>query len=170
MTDDTFSDSSLFRLARTVGEALLSNKLTAATAESCTGGWIARCLTDIAGSSSWFDRGFVTYSNEAKVDMLGVSLASLENEGAVSAVVAREMVDGVMNACRVDVAVAVTGIAGPVGGSTDKPVGTVYLAGLRRDGPRLDRHYVFEGGRDMVRRRTVVEALGMLRSLASAST
>lgn len=168
MTDDSCGDSSLFRLAEAVGEVLLSGKLTAATAESCTGGWIARCLTDIAGSSSWFDRGFVTYSNQAKMDMLGVSSVSLEKEGAVSGVVAREMVDGVMQSCRVDVAVAVTGIAGPTGGSADKPVGTVYLAGSRRDGPRVDHHRVFQGGREMVRRRTVLEALEILRALASA--
>lgn len=156
-------------LAKRVAE--LAAELTArgwkmAAAESCTGGWIAKCCTDLAGSSTWFDRGFVTYSNEAKIEMLGVDAATLEGQGAVSREVALQMAQGARRRAGVDAAVAVTGIAGPDGGTADKPVGTVWfgwlLAGREAEAAAMQ----FDGGRDAVRRQTVDHALdGLLRRL-----
>nr|WP_316655053.1 CinA family protein [uncultured Gellertiella sp.] len=137
-----------------------------ATAESCTGGLIAGALTDIAGSSAVVDRGFVTYSNEAKVDMLGVSQTTLAEFGAVSRQTALQMAAGALSRSRADVAVAVTGIAGPGGGSPEKPVGLVHLAAKARDGRSLhhEMHYG-DLGRDGIRRATVRTALEMLGEL-----
>lgn len=115
-------------LASKLGKLLLERKLKLALAESCTGGWIAQCVTDISGSSQWFDRGFVTYSNEAKKEMLGVNEPTLNAFGAVSMETAKEMAMGALLRSRADIALAVTGIAGPDGGTPDKPVGLVYLA------------------------------------------
>ena len=134
-----------------------------ATAESCTGGLIAAACTDLAGSSNWFERGFVTYSNEAKTQMLGVDAALIEAHGAVSEVVARAMAFGAVRHSRARVSVAVTGIAGPAGGSTDKPVGTVWFA-FMVDG-RLDSETRrFDGDRAAVRAATVEHALAGLVS------
>ena len=137
-----------------------------ATAESCTGGLIAGALTEIAGSSAVFDRGFVTYSNEAKAQMLGVPIEHTENPGAVSDLVAREMVSGALENSRAHVAVAVTGIAGPDGGSPEKPVGLVYIAAQSRDGIAevQECRFAEEGAdsRQEIRRRTVETALEML--------
>jgi len=134
-----------------------------ATAESCTGGLIAAACTDLAGSSNWFDRGFVTYSNEAKTQMLGVEAALIETHGAVSEAVARAMASGAVRQSRARVSVAVTGIAGPAGGSIDKPVGTVWFA-FMVDG-RLDAQVRrFEGDRAAVRAATVEHALAGLVS------
>ena len=136
-----------------------------ATAESCTGGLIAGCLTAIAGSSAVVDRGFVTYSNEAKQDLIGVPASLIDTHGAVSEEVARAMAEGVLANSRADLAVSVTGIAGPGGGSADKPVGLVHIGAARRDGPRLHERHVFPGDRDAIRMATVAAALRLIRAL-----
>jgi len=149
----------LEELAGRAGKLLLEQGRMLVTAESCTGGWVAKCITDIAGSSAWFDRGFVTYSNRAKQDMLDVAAATLEVHGAVSADTVSEMVRGALAHSRADVAVAVSGIAGPGGGAPDKPVGTVWFAWLVPGGaPRVDRRQ-FDGDREAVRRQAVARAL-----------
>ena len=146
------SVSSLADVLRARGERL-------ATAESCTGGLIAAACTDLAGSSDWFERGFVTYSNDAKTELLGVDAALIAAHGAVSEPVALAMAAGAMVHSRADWAVAVTGIAGPGGGSAEKPVGLVWLAWCRRgEAPRAERH-VFPGDRAAVRGATVARAL-----------
>jgi nicotinamide-nucleotide amidase len=134
-----------------------------ATAESCTGGLIAATLTEIAGSSDVLDRGFVTYSNDAKTDMLGVPAEMIGQYGAVSAEVAGAMAQGALDRSRATVAVSVTGVAGPGGGSTEKPVGLVYIGLARRDQPEplIERH-VFDGRRHEVRLQTVVRAIDLL--------
>ncbi len=159
-------DKALETLARKVGEGLNKLGLSMVTAESCTGGWIAKAMIDIPGSSGWFDRGFVTYSNESKQEMLGVSAETLRNEGAVSEATAREMVQGALAGSRASVAVAVSGIAGPGGGTEDKPVGTVYIAWQREGAEVLVRCVHLDGDREQVRRQTVVSALeGVLELL-----
>ena len=156
-------------LAERLGRVLNARGWTVATAESCTGGLIAAAITEIAGSSAWFDRGFVTYSNEAKVEMLGVSATTLDAHGAVSEATAREMVAGALARSSATIAVAVTGIAGPAGGTPAKPVGLVWLAWGRRDGP-VDAHSAhFEGDRAAVRAATVEQALEGLIERASAA-
>jgi nicotinamide-nucleotide amidase len=141
--------------------------LKIATAESCTGGLVAAALTDIAGSSAVVDRGFVTYSNEAKQQMLGVSAATLKRHGAVSAETVAAMARGALKNSQADLAVAITGIAGPGGGSKQKPVGLVYFAAARRGGSRLARVRRYGSiGRRHVRRRSVAEALALLELLA----
>lgn len=161
------TDAHIARLATRVGRRLLKTGRIAATAESCTGGWIAKAMTDIAGSSAWFVEGFVTYGNDAKVRRLGVPAALLKAHGAVSEAVARAMIRGALAHTQADVAVAVTGIAGPGGAVPDKPVGTVWLAWGLREAGRLRittqlKH--FRGDRDAVRRKTVCAALsGMWR-------
>ena len=132
------------------------------TAESCTGGLIAGLLTGIAGSSDVFDRAFVTYSNAAKVEMLGVSPALLDEHGAVSEAVARAMAGGALARSQASVAVAVTGIAGPGGGSADKPVGLVHFACARSDGATVAERHVFGGDRTAVRLAAAEAALGLL--------
>lgn len=142
--------------------------LSVSTAESCTGGLVAGALTEIAGSSDVVDRGFVTYSNAAKMDVLGVSAATLRTHGAVSADTAREMVTGLLAAAGTSLGVAVTGIAGPGGGSAEKPVGLVHFAALRADGRMIERREVFAGqDRPGVRRLSVLTALAMLAELAA---
>ncbi|MFO1080798.1 MAG: CinA family protein [Reyranellaceae bacterium] len=136
------------------------------TAESCTGGLIAATLTAIAGSSDVVDRAFVTYANEAKREMLGVSWDALLGHGAVSEPVAQAMARGALLRSAADLAVSVTGVAGPGGGSADKPVGLVYLGAARRDGEGFVERHVFPGDRDSVRRVAVLTALTMLASLA----
>lgn len=154
-------------LAATLGEALSARGWLLATAESCTGGWVAEAVTAIAGSSSWFDRGFVTYSNEAKQEMLGVQVATLAQHGAVSEAVVREMAEGALVRSRADLALAISGIAGPTGGSAEKPVGTVWIAWGTRAGEQLARCFHFDGDRTAVRRQSVAAALqGALRMLA----
>jgi nicotinamide-nucleotide amidase len=145
---------------------LTERKLKVATAESCTGGLIAAMLTEVPGSSMVVDRGFVTYSNEAKTEMLGVEPDLIQRVGAVSAEVATAMVEGAIARSDADLAVAVTGIAGPDGGSPEKPVGLVYLAAMRRGGtPVLAEHRFGDIGRAKVRLATVREALAMLSAL-----
>jgi nicotinamide-nucleotide amidase len=161
------SDFALAALALSVGRSLRRAGLTIATAESCTGGLIAKCLTDIAGSSDYFDRGWVTYSNAAKHDELGVRLATIERHGAVSEAVALAMARGALRKSPARVSIAVTGIAGPAGGSADKPVGTVWIAwGLQREEgiQAYARLFRFRGGRNAIRRQAAVAALEGLPS------
>jgi nicotinamide-nucleotide amidase len=158
------NDPELNRLAGALGERLSRAGLVLATAESCTGGWISKCITDVAGSSAWLDRGFVTYSNAAKRDSLGVREQTLITHGAVSEPVALEMVAGALANSTAQVAVAVSGIAGPGGGTELKPVGTVCFgfalpAGLSSETRR------FDGDRDAVRRQAVRLALTRLIDL-----
>jgi nicotinamide-nucleotide amidase len=155
--------------AKTVLQRARSRGLKIATAESCTGGLVAAALTEIAGSSDVFDRGFVTYSNEAKHLMLGVPAATLKRHGAVSAETAAAMAEGALKHSLADIAVAITGIAGPGGGSKQKPVGLVHFAAAGRDSRRLAvvRRYG-DIGRARVRQRSVVEALRLLRLLTGA--
>jgi len=149
----------LEELAGRVGGLLLERNRMLVTAESCTGGWVAKCITDIAGSSAWFDRGFVTYSNRAKQDMLGVTAVTLEVHGAVSEVTVSEMAGGALTRSAADIAVAVSGIAGPGGGTPGKPVGTVCFAWLVSGGSMLVETRQFTGDREAVRRQSVVHAL-----------
>lgn len=139
-----------------------------ATAESCTGGWIAKVCTDHAGSSEWFESAAVTYSNRAKQVLLGVAASTLEQHGAVSRECALAMVAGVLACFEADVAVAVTGIAGPSGGTPDKPVGTVWIAWQRRDGAARVEAFRFDGDRDAVRRQTVAAALHGVRKILTS--
>jgi len=145
-----------------------AKKLMLATAESCTGGLVAGALTDIAGSSAVVDRGFVTYTNEAKAEMLGVPADTLKEHGAVSRETAEAMAKGALAHSRADLAVAITGIAGPGGGSAAKPVGLVHFAAASRGGRLIHRERRYgDIGRAEVRRRSVLEALAMLSELAT---
>jgi nicotinamide-nucleotide amidase len=152
----------LLSLADQLGQQLSKRGQMLALAESCTGGWIAQSVTEIAGSSAWFDRGFVTYSNAAKIAMLGVRESTLQQYGAVSPQTATEMVAGALKFSDADMALAVTGIAGPGGGTAEKPVGLVFIAWQTRGQPCrcLEQH--FEGDRHAVRRQTVQKALQCL--------
>ena len=153
-------------LAAEVGRALLAAGLRAVTAESCTGGGLASALTDVPGSSQWFERGYVTYSNAAKMQDLGVERLTLETHGAVSASVAEQMVAGALEVSGADVAVGITGIAGPDGGTLEKPVGLVYLAIGRRGGAVRVHRELFAGDRAAVRSAAVAAALRLLRQAA----
>lgn len=159
----------LASLAAQVGAALTARGRKLTVAESCTGGWIAKLLTDIPGSSAWFDRGFVTYSNAAKEEMLAVRPATLAAHGAVSEAIVLEMAAGALAASHADVALAVTGIAGPDGGTPDKPVGTVWLAwALAATAPEAELQH-FSGDREAVRAAAVAAALqGLLARLEAA--
>ena len=163
-------DRELRKLATRVLASCRARGLKIATAESCTGGLVAAVLTEIAGSSDVFDRGFVTYSNEAKRELLGVPAATLKRHGAVSAETAAAMAKGALKHSVADVAIAITGIAGPGGGSKEKPVGLVYFAAASRNG-RLVEHSRRYGkiGRGQVRQRSVTEALRLLRLLAETN-
>jgi nicotinamide-nucleotide amidase len=164
----SISDAALARLAARVARKLREAGETVATAESCTGGFIAKCLTDLPGSSDYFDRGWVTYSNGAKLAELGVEAGTLARHGAVSEAVALAMVSGALKRARVHHGVAVTGVAGPSGGSPEKPVGRVWIAWGYRSAGRNRIHatgFRFRGNRDTVRRRAVEAALkGLLES------
>ena len=161
------ADRTLARLTARVAKKLADAGQMLATAESCTGGFLAKILTDRPGSSDWFDRGWVTYSNGAKHAQLGVRLADLLGHGAVSRTVVLAMARGALRHSKAQVAISVTGVAGPAGGTPEKPVGTVWIAwGLRRRGRiRLrTRRFLFRGGREAVRRKAVAEALkGLLK-------
>lgn len=141
---------------------LIQNDMMLACAESCTGGMIAAAITERAGSSAVFDRGFVTYSNEAKMDMLGVSAVTLQNHGAVSQETAREMCLGALSKSRAHIAVSVTGIAGPSGGSAEKPVGLVYIGIATQNGAAHVTKNLFEGDRISIRQATLEKALELL--------
>ncbi len=161
------SDDDIAALAQRVGRLLEARGARIATAESCTGGWIAKALTDVPGSSRWFEFGFVAYGNNAKETMLGVEPVVIEQHGAVSREVATDMATGARVVSGADVAIAVTGIAGPDGGTPDKPVGTVWLAWDGPDRRAATRLEAFDGDREGVRRQTVLAALnGVLRQLA----
>lgn len=153
------TDADLQTLAEQLGQRLCVSHDTLVTAESCTGGWIAKTATGIPGSSEWFDCGMVAYSYEAKQALLGVRAQTLEEHGAVSRECVVEMVSGALVNSGATVAVAVTGIAGPGGGSADKPVGTVWIGWKRRGGYTRAEAFLFEGDRDAVRRQTVAAAL-----------
>lgn len=160
----------LAALAGQLGEVLMAGGQTLATAESCTGGWVAQVITSVAGSSQWFDRGFVTYANAAKEEMLGVPALTLQRHGAVSEAVARAMAQGVLAHSDADWALAITGIAGPGGGSPEKPVGTVCFAWAGREQGCLAQTRHFSGERQAVRAQAVEHALqGMLDLLRSQS-
>ncbi len=151
-------DNDILAAAVALASALQKQRLILATAESCTGGGIAQALTGLSGASTWFDRGFVTYSNEAKEEMLGVQASTLASVGAVSEETALEMARGAITHSRAHVSVAVTGIAGPDGGTPDKPVGTVWIAWGQKLGYAEARCFHFDGDRDAVRQQTILEA------------
>ncbi|CNF06234.1 nicotinamide-nucleotide amidase [Yersinia intermedia] len=156
------SEKQLRQLSIAIGDKLKARGAWVTCAESCTGGWVAKALTDIAGSSAYFDRGFVTYSNAAKHDLLGVSETTLANYGAVSEAVVREMALGALREANADFAVSISGIAGPDGGSADKPVGTVWFAFAACEGQILACKQIFPGDRDAVRLQAAVFALQTL--------
>jgi nicotinamide-nucleotide amidase len=166
MTEKIEIDAHLIALAAEVLEACRAGADMLATAESCTGGLVAATLTAVPGSSDVFERGFVTYSNTAKSEMLGVPFWLIERHGAVSEDVARAMAGGALIHSRASLALAVTGIAGPDGGTPEKPVGLVHFAAGRRDGPMHHERVVFgDLGRSEIRRLSVERALSLLRSL-----
>lgn len=160
-------DKALWADAHLLGRALLASGAKLTVAESCTGGWISKVLTDVPGSSDWFEGGFVTYSNAAKVRLLGVSAATLAQHGAVSEAVVREMTAGARRATSAPAAIAVSGIAGPHGGTAEKPVGLVHFAWSLRD---LDWSHSlrFEGDREAVRRQSVGHAIRTLHDALTA--
>ncbi len=163
-------DSELLNLAAELGAALEQKGWKLALAESCTGGMAAQYVTSIPGSSAWFERGFVTYSNAAKIEMLGVSLTTLQQHGAVSEQTALEMAVGALNHSHADVAAAITGIAGPDGGTADKPVGTVCLAWADSSGASASTTRLFKGDRNTVRKQSVYDCLeGVVRRSQSVS-
>ena len=157
------TDAALDVLAVKLGNALHAKQRMLATAESCTGGWVAKILTDIPGSSSWFDRGFVTYTNQSKQDMLGVPAVILEKHGAVSEQTVQAMARGGLQHSQADYSLAISGIAGPGGGTEEKPVGLVCFAWAEKrevDAPRVwSAHHIFKGDREAVRRQAVALAL-----------
>jgi len=156
----------LSALARRIGARLKARSLKLATAESCTGGWIAQAVTSVPGSSEWFDRGFVTYSDESKKELLGVHARTLSRHGAVSRETAKEMATGALARSCAQIAVAVTGIAGPTGGTKEKPVGMVCFAWSRKGRVPESVTRRFSGGRESVRRQSVIAALqGLLERL-----
>jgi nicotinamide-nucleotide amidase len=160
------ADKRLYQLAQQVGEALKSRALMLVSAESCTGGWVGAAITAVPGSSDWYERGFITYTYISKREMLGVTAKTLEQHGAVSEQTVKEMVAGALAASHAQVAVAVSGIAGPAGGMPGKPVGTVCLAWALKNGEPIaeTRHYA--GDREAVRRQAVERALaGVLELL-----
>jgi nicotinamide-nucleotide amidase len=159
------ADREIYELAERVGAALQKQGLMLTTAESCTGGWVAEAITMVPGSSAWFERGFVTYTYISKREMLGVRPQTLEESGAVSEPTVREMAQGALAHSHAQVAVAVSGTAGPGGGTAEKPVGTVCFAWARKDGePRTETRH-FAGDREAVRRLSVVHALRGVLSL-----
>lgn len=159
-------ENELKRLARVVGERLLQRGVRLVTAESCTGGWAAQAVTAVAGSSQWFERGFVTYSNESKCEMLGVDAGTIERFGAVSEEAAREMAEGALRLSHAQVSLAISGVAGPGGGTPEKPVGTVCLAWAAAGRVVRSRRVHFVGDRTAVRWQSVKASLeGVLELL-----
>lgn len=155
----TISDAELQQLTTQVAKCLLDRNWMLSSAESCTGGWLAKCCTDIAGSSIWFERGAVTYSNQSKQDFLDVQLSTLNQFGAVSEQTVIEMAQGILAHSNADISVAITGIAGPDGGSSDKPVGTVWFAWTLKNTTTIAECHHFEGDRETIRRKAVFIAL-----------
>ncbi|MBI4195376.1 MAG: CinA family protein [Betaproteobacteria bacterium] len=163
------AERELYELAEQVGHALKSRRLMLATAESCTGGWVSQAITMVPGSSSWFERGFVTYTYISKREMLGVEDATLGAHGAVSEPTVREMVKGALERSHAQVAVAVSGTAGPSGGTPEKPVGTICFAWSLKGGAIESETQHFVGDRDAVRKQSVAHALkGILARLQNA--
>ena len=164
-------DQELVALSEALGAACRARGLVIATAESCTGGWAAQVITHTAGSSAWFERGFVTYANAAKTDMLGVRMDTIDKFGAVSLETAEEMATGALRNSRALISLAITGIAGPTGGSPDKPVGTVCFAWCTKDqAPSCERR-LFSGDREAIRRQAVIHALaGLLQRITNRPT
>lgn len=160
------SDAELAALAARVGQWLLETHRRLVTAESCTGGFIAKILTDIPGSSQWFERGYVTYSNLAKEQSIGVAASVIETFGAVSRPTVEQMAAGALHDSGADLAVAITGIAGPDGGSPDKPVGLVWFALAQRAAPPVALQQQFAGDREAIRRAAVATALRMVIAAA----
>ena len=158
----TLFDAALYARAASLLDALKGRGLTLATAESCTGGLIAGLLTEVPGSSAVIEAGFITYADRAKETLLGVRRSTLQAHGAVSELTAREMAEGALNAAGSGLAVAVTGIAGPGGGTAEKPVGLVHLAMAQKNGPTLHARQVFTGDRTAVRLKTVAAALALV--------
>ena len=163
--NETHSDAHLNELATEVSELLVARRGSVVCAESCTGGWIAKTLTDIPGSSGWFECGVVAYSYQAKEALLGVQASTLEVHGAVSQETCLEMVSGALARYGAGIAVAVTGIAGPGGATDGKPVGTVWIGWKRRGGYANAKLFHFEGDREAVRRQTVAAALVGMREI-----
>ena len=152
-------DNQLHQLAEQAGAALKLHGITLATAESCTGGWVGMVMTAVAGSSVWYDRGFITYSNAAKQQQLGVSVDILNNYGAVSEATVHAMAQGALQQSQAGIALAISGIAGPTGGTVEKPVGTVCIAWAMAEGTCLETTYGFKGSRDEIRAHAVAAAL-----------
>jgi nicotinamide-nucleotide amidase len=152
-------NTKLINLSQKLGELLLKNKCFLATAESCTGGLLASAITSIPGSSQWFERGFITYSNEAKEEMLGVKRISLNQFGAVSESVVKEMAEGACSHSHAQLSMAITGIAGPDGGSLEKPIGTVWFGFRNLDGKTQTSHQCFTGSRQAIQEAAAVFAL-----------
>ena len=164
----TTNDTDLFALAERVGQKLRAGTRRFATAESCTGGWVAKACTDVAGSSQWFECGFVTYSNAAKIRDIGVSERTLANHGAVSEATVREMAAGALRVSGADVAVSISGIAGPDGGTPLKPVGTVWFGLALRQGSDVvitAETRLFSGDREAIRRSSVEHALQLVLAI-----
>ena len=168
MANPAADDAALLTQAQQIAVEFTRRGATLVTAESCSGGWIAKTLTDIAGSSAWFECGVVAYSYEAKEALLGVRPETLEEHGAVRRETAIEMVSGALARYGATVAVAVTGIAGPSGGTADKPVGTVWISWKRRGGYAQAELFHFDGDRDAVRRQTVASALVGVRKILTS--
>jgi len=156
-------------LAQQLGECLTARGVKLATAESCSGGWIAKTITDLPGSSAWFEGAIVCYSNESKRDLLGVSLADIEEFGAVSGETVLSMTDGVFERTSADVVVSVSGIAGPGGGTEEKPVGTVWLCWGKRDKSSYANEFHFEGDREAVRLQVVDAALNAVMDIMNCA-
>jgi nicotinamide-nucleotide amidase len=164
------SDSELSELARRVGQGLKSAGWRLALAESCTGGWLGKVVTDVAGSSAWFECGLITYSNEAKQQLLGVTATALSRSGAVSAEVAEAMAQGALASSAANLALAVTGIAGPEGGTADKPLGLVWFALAVKHGATETLSRQFDGDRDAVRRQAVQTGLDLILAATRTAT
>ena len=172
------TDMQLLAKAQSIAKAFKHNNKYLVTAESCTGGWVAKLMTDIVGSSGWFERGFVTYTNQSKQEMLGVPATIIDEQGAVSEATVRAMATGALQHSHADISVAISGIAGPGGGTTYKPVGTVWIAwgqlASRDNASNINvhsEHCLFEGDRDEIRRQAVTHALeGVLKLFNEPST
>ncbi|MBA2592368.1 MAG: CinA family protein [Gammaproteobacteria bacterium] len=160
----------MYGLAEVLGRALSARGYKLVTAESCTGGWLAQAMTAVPGSSGWFERGFVVYSNASKCELLGVRAETLARFGAVSIETAAEMAEGALRASHADVSIAITGIAGPAGGTAERPAGTICLAWRGGPQPPQARVFQIEGTREGVRRRAVVVALeGLIERLGTGA-
>ena len=155
-------DREIYDLSEQLGRELKANGLVLTTAESCTGGWISQAVTMVPGSSAWFDCGFVTYTNRSKRELLGVRASTLERDGAVSEMTVREMAEGALHRSQAHCSVAISGVAGPDGGTSDKPVGTVWMALSDRERGTRATCLRLPGDRDAVRRQTVLAALRAL--------